>query len=591
MQLVLDGIRQVVAVLGTGEEKSLLYMLLSRLQGAEMTVMIVSLISLKQDLICRCKEMRLGYKVWDVREEEKGRMTDCALMFVSVEKTVSRIFLKYLNCLEAGNTLDCVIFNESHLVLTVSKYCPKMRLIQELCRLRCQFLFLTATLPPSMMRQFEQKLLLLRPLIVCFSTLRTDLNYNIRHGGGLDLQRFALNEVHQVLQLNWFTEEARARCIIYIATWANADAVAKRLGCQHYYSDSGDEAVKAAALAGWIAGRPSVVMMAMSTFGLGINYAHMRLVVHLGPPRSAIDFTQEAGRLGWDRDGGIFLTYLPRRWEPAEAVDPAGELLPEECKAMQLYLDRPQYRKQPLSRFLDGGKGQACRDKETACDRCTVLGMVGEEEGGEGGKGGEEDGDGDGDDDDDPKGPRVEGGDGDGSGEESDEGDLEAGGELLRQHVRDAERGLRRYTDNLELLKAGCLVCRLLSGDGMGTEAERAAMHPLDACRSPDKHRFFAAKAQARQEGLRRFSFGRGGRTGWLSKYTACFGCGNPQNVCTRQGQETGQCKYRDIVMPACWAAYQREIWRKRTLPALAERSFSTYQLIVFSVTLYSLNI
>lgn len=87
---------------------------------------------------------------------------------------------------------------------------------------------------------------------------------------------------------------------------------AERLGCQRYYSDSGDEAAKAAALAGWIAGRPSVVMVATSAFALGIDYAHMRLVVHLGPPRSAIDFAQEAGRLGRDGDGGISLTYLPR---------------------------------------------------------------------------------------------------------------------------------------------------------------------------------------------------------------------------------------------------------------------------------------
>ena len=248
MQLVLDGIGQVVAVLGTGEGKSLLYMLPSRLRGAGTTVVIVPLIGLKQDLIRRCEEMRLGYKVWVAREEEGGRIVGCALVLVSAEEAVSKAFLKYLNRLEAGNALDRVVFDKSHLVLTASEYRPKMRLIRELRGLRCQFLFLTATLPPSMLGQFERKVLLSRPSVVRSSTLRADLDYNARRSGGRDLQRFALDEVRQVLQLDWFAGEAGARCIVYTATWADADAVAERLGCQRYSSDSGHEAAKAAAL-------------------------------------------------------------------------------------------------------------------------------------------------------------------------------------------------------------------------------------------------------------------------------------------------------------------------------------------------------
>lgn len=267
-------------------------------------------------------------------------MAGCTLMLVSAEEAVSKTFLTYLNRLEASNALDCVVFDESHLVLTASEYRPKLRLIQELCGLRCQFLFLITTLPPSMMGQFKRKLLLSRPLVVRTSTLRADLDYNVRRSGGADLQQFTLNEIHQVLRLDWFAKEAEVRCIIYTAIWADADTVAERLGCQRYYSDSGDEAAKAAALNGWIMRRPSVVMVVTSAFGLGIDYAHVRLVVHLGPSRSAIDFAQEAGRLGRDGDRGISLTYLPRRWELTEAVNPAGELLPKECKAMQQYLNQ-----------------------------------------------------------------------------------------------------------------------------------------------------------------------------------------------------------------------------------------------------------
>ena len=63
MQMILNGVRQVMTILSTGEEKSLLYMLLSRLAGTETMVVILLLISLKQNMIHHCKKICLDYKV------------------------------------------------------------------------------------------------------------------------------------------------------------------------------------------------------------------------------------------------------------------------------------------------------------------------------------------------------------------------------------------------------------------------------------------------------------------------------------------------------------------------------------------------
>ena len=63
MQTVLNGVGQVVTILGTGKRKSLLYMLLSRLASAGTMVVILLLISLKQNMIHHCKEIHLNYKV------------------------------------------------------------------------------------------------------------------------------------------------------------------------------------------------------------------------------------------------------------------------------------------------------------------------------------------------------------------------------------------------------------------------------------------------------------------------------------------------------------------------------------------------
>jgi len=140
-----------------------------------------------------------------------------------------------------------------------------------------------------------------------------------------------------------------------------------------YYSDSGTDEEKASALAKWIDGE-SRVMVAISAFGPGINHGHVRAVFYIGAPASAIDFTQEAGRAGRDNKGGISCIFLPKNWKAVD-VGPAGSLLPGETKVMQRYLDNPRCRLLPLSIFLDEVP-QMCKGESTSCDRCRELGIL-----------------------------------------------------------------------------------------------------------------------------------------------------------------------------------------------------------------------
>ena len=188
MQTVLNGVGQVVTILGTDEGKSLLYMLLSRLASTGTTVVILSLISLKQNMIHHCKKICLDYKVWKATEKGEERMVSCALMFMLVKQTMSSIFHKYLNHLKTDNTLNCVMFNESHLVLTAFKYHLKMGLICNLQALHCQFLFLMVILPSQMVQSFEQMLLLLQSFIIHSHTFCTNLSYIIHTSDDTDLQ-------------------------------------------------------------------------------------------------------------------------------------------------------------------------------------------------------------------------------------------------------------------------------------------------------------------------------------------------------------------------------------------------------------------
>jgi superfamily II DNA helicase RecQ len=535
MQVVLDGVGQVVTILSTGEGKSLLFMLPSMLPSVGTTVVILPLIGLKHDMMRRLECMGLGYKVWESKEDEE---VGCPLVFVSVDKAVSVTFRSYLNRLEAGNGLDRVIFDESHLAITASRYRPKMGLVKYLRSLRCQFVYLTATLPPTMVNRFEQAMLLWQPRMIRSLTLRTDLEYWVRRSSMARLQDFAVAEIRATLQEGWFIQEQGARCIIYTITKLEANEVAERLQGLVYYSDSGTDSEKASALAKWVDGE-SRVMVATSAFGPGINHGHVRAVFHIGAPASAIDFAQEAGRAGRDDEGGISCIFLPKKWKAVD-VGPAGELLPDETKVMQRYLDNPRCRLLPLGIFLDGVR-QTCKGESRLCDRCRELGiLVGAElaaasESREGDVG------------------MLEGADECSSSSSAE--DLEVGSRLLKQHVRDQERCLQRYIGNLRQLKGSCLICRLVnSADPSTLETVRGADHGLEKCGAVSKWRFINSKRAAIKEGQQQFEAGQRRHKGWLSTYTSCFKCGNPQTICAKQGK--GQCEYGDILMPACWGAY-----------------------------------
>ena len=192
MQVVLDGVGQVIIILSIREGKSLLFMLLLMLPSIGIIVVILPLIGLKHNIIQRLNYIGLGYKVWESKKDKEVRYP---LIFVLVNKVVSVTFQSYLNQLKARNRLNRVIFNKSYLAITASQYQPKMGLVKYLRSLQCQFVYLIAILPPIMVNWFKQVMLLCQPRIIQSLTLRIDLKYQVRRSSIARLQDFAVVEI------------------------------------------------------------------------------------------------------------------------------------------------------------------------------------------------------------------------------------------------------------------------------------------------------------------------------------------------------------------------------------------------------------
>lgn len=139
-----------------------------------------------------------------------------------------------------------------------------------------------------------------------------------------------------------------------------------------------------------------------------------------------------------------------------------------------------------------------------------------------------------------------------------------SGPTMLRQSLRDQERGLESYVQRLQDWKGCCMICRLLGSVSARGPDE---WHPLSRCRHPQKGQFFTAKRQALQSDVSR------GRGGWLTAYTACFSCGQPQTICGPQGQ--GSCEFPDLVFPTSWAVFHMPNRFGQSLRQITGREFT----------------
>jgi superfamily II DNA helicase RecQ len=530
MQHIVAGAGQVLAILRTSEGKSLLYLLPCQLPGAGTTVVILPLVVLKDEMQRRSAEAGIAAHVWEA-QSDPDRLYSCPLIMVAVEQAVRPTFRDFLNRLHMANQLDRVVFDECHLVVTAVSYRKVMGLLPQLRDLACQMVFLTGTLPPFMVVEFERAMLLRGARMVRSPTTRRDIYLRVsRCPPHHDLVRdFAIPGIQEsIAQL-----QPGTRCIIYCWKKAVAEQIAEAIGSPVYHSESGSAEEKAGALQHWRDGQPAWIV-ATSAFGLGIDHPAVRLVVHVGVPWSLIDFAQEVGRLGRDGAGGQSVLLVPPQWKPTMTNREGRPLGPAEA-AMQTYITTTTCRVLELSRFLDDD-ARPCGPGALFCDRCIQAGEVCV-----------------------PEPPTAASSASSASNEEvegeaDDLADLRAGGEELRRKVQTQARQLADYIASLRAWRGICMICYHLPRAGSGQESH--ARHLLMACPHPRRFEFFDAKKQAQKQGQE--------RGGWFQPFSSCYRCFNPQVVCDQQGQ--GRCEFADVVMPICWAVYQKRSWVRQYL-------------------------
>jgi len=310
LQLIIDGKKDVLAILPTGGGKSLLFFLPTQMEPGMTTVVIVPLIAVTNDLRDRCVKAGISCANWDPHSRYRER---CDLLFVAVEHAVQPAFLNHLQIMHGMGILKRIVMDEAHVSLTHRDFRPDMeKLVIVMRTVPVQVVLLTATMPPSMQEDLRIALACSVWEVIRAETTRPEIGYEVvevnEEEDNLDTEiAFRIKKEMR----KWSRDRngdlnGNERGIVYCLQkhWAEdlCEFLNKEMGddiCDIYHADLSKEA-RAAVYREWQEGTVKI-LVATSALGLGIDYAHVRFVIHQGQSRSLMDFSQESGRGG--RDG------------------------------------------------------------------------------------------------------------------------------------------------------------------------------------------------------------------------------------------------------------------------------------------------
>jgi hypothetical protein len=203
------------------------------------------------------------------------------------------------------------------------------------------------------------------------------------------------------------------------------------------------------------------------------------------------------------------LVVLPHGWQPALSL-----MVDVDKAALHEVLTSGGCRRLVMSHYLDARPDDArCGEGEEKCDWCEAG--VGEELGRHG---------------DERVTKRV------GEGQDQILGPVM----LLRARMHD-QMVWDRYVQGLEGLRGQCIMCRLAGRDWGYT---------LIGCKDSDKWVYINGKKEVMAQGRGR----------WISAFSACFRCYQPQELCEPGGRG---CEYPDLVMPGMVALWLSVGYRK----------------------------
>jgi ATP-dependent DNA helicase RecQ len=334
--------RDVLVVMPTGAGKSLCYQL-PALMRDDLTVVVSPLVSLMADQVGALERVAPGRAALVNAQQDavanrealaRARAGEVKLLYVAPERFSSPGFLEGLH--EAS--LGLFVVDEAHCVSQWGHdFRPDYFRLADAARwLGARAIVAsTATATPEVAKDIAARLSLRDPVRVSTGFDRPNLSFAVARCG-------SRADKHRRLVAALSDPEARP-AIVYAGTRANcmrtAEALRADLGCTALAYHAGLERGARAEVQRRFMDGEAEIVVATNAFGMGIDKADVRTVVHESVPSSLEAYYQEAGRAGRDgaparalllaegRDKGLHVFFIQRAEVQPDLIERVAERL------------------------------------------------------------------------------------------------------------------------------------------------------------------------------------------------------------------------------------------------------------------------
>jgi ATP-dependent DNA helicase RecQ len=261
---------------------------------------------------------------------------DYKFLYISPERIATRIFQTRLPRLN----LNLVAVDEAHCISQWGyDFRPsylKIASIRDLISDKVPFLALTASATPAVIEDILQKLEFREKNVLRTSFERKNISYLVRRVE--DKGTYLIKTLHKV----------KGSGIVYVRSRKRSKEVAELLVANgisaDFYHAGLPQELRDKKQSAWTTGETRVIV-ATNAFGMGIDKAEVRFVIHWDMPESIEDYFQESGRAGRDnKPAYAVLLYSPsdktrledsvrRKFPPVEKIKDTYEAL---CNFLQV---------------------------------------------------------------------------------------------------------------------------------------------------------------------------------------------------------------------------------------------------------------